>query len=89
MRKMMLSRFVGQAAEALEALTLDSDVASGFTLDRRNTMQTQSGGLRRIKAFATEAGVSVRTLHLYARALQSTGVKSGEPGVTFATLKAK
>ncbi len=30
-------------------------------------MQTQSGGLRRIKAFATEAGVSVRTLHLYDR----------------------
>jgi hypothetical protein len=32
---------------------------------------------------------TLRTLHLYARALQSTGVKSGEPGVTFATLKAK
>jgi DNA-binding transcriptional MerR regulator len=30
-------------------------------------MQTQSGRLRRIKAFATEAGVSVRTLHLYDR----------------------
>jgi DNA-binding transcriptional MerR regulator len=30
-------------------------------------MQTQSGPLRRIKAFATEAGVSVRTLHLYDR----------------------
>ena len=30
-------------------------------------MQTQSGRLRRIKAFSTEAGVSVRTLHLYDR----------------------
>lgn len=30
-------------------------------------MQTESGRLRRIKAFATEAGVSVRTLHLYDR----------------------
>ena len=30
-------------------------------------MQMQSGGLRRSKAFATEAGVSVRTLHLYDR----------------------
>ncbi|MGA2760107.1 MAG: MerR family transcriptional regulator [Candidatus Cybelea sp.] len=30
-------------------------------------MQTQSGELRRIKAFATDAGVSVRTLHLYDR----------------------
>ena len=30
-------------------------------------MQTQSGELRRSKAFATEAGVSVRTLHLYDR----------------------
>ena len=30
-------------------------------------MQTQSGGLRRIRAFATGAGVSVRTLHLYDR----------------------
>jgi MerR family transcriptional regulator, thiopeptide resistance regulator len=28
-------------------------------------MQTQPAGLRRIKAFATDAGVSVRTLHLY------------------------
>ncbi len=30
-------------------------------------MQMQSGGLRRSKAFATEAGVSVWTLHLYDR----------------------
>jgi MerR family transcriptional regulator, thiopeptide resistance regulator len=30
-------------------------------------MQGQSAGLRRIKAFATDAGVSVRTLHLYDR----------------------
>ena len=30
-------------------------------------MQTQSRRLRRIKAFSTEAGVSVRTLHLYDR----------------------
>lgn len=30
-------------------------------------MQTQSSRLRRIKAFSTEAGVSVRTLHLYDR----------------------
>jgi DNA-binding transcriptional MerR regulator len=30
-------------------------------------MQRQLGGLRRIKSFATEAGVSVRTLHLYDR----------------------
>jgi DNA-binding transcriptional MerR regulator len=30
-------------------------------------MHMQSGGLRRSKAFATEAGVSVRTLHLYDR----------------------
>jgi DNA-binding transcriptional MerR regulator len=36
-------------------------------LARRTTMQTQSGRLRRIKAFAIEAGVSVRTLHLYDR----------------------
>jgi DNA-binding transcriptional MerR regulator len=30
-------------------------------------MQMQNGQLRRIKAFSTEAGVSVRTLHLYDR----------------------
>lgn len=30
-------------------------------------MQTMNAGLRRIKAFATQAGVSVRTLHLYDR----------------------
>src|SRR5580700_1417259 len=66
MCKMMLSRLAGQAARTREA-RLAPTLRQALRSTERSTMQTEIGRLRRVKAFATEAGVSVRTLHLYDR----------------------
>src|SRR5579863_2620993 len=64
---MMLSRSIGQAAKLSKPRLLTPTLRQGLRSTEEMTMETQSGELRRIKAFATEAGVSVRTLHLYDR----------------------
>src|SRR5579863_5511178 len=64
---MMLSRSIGQAAKLSKPRLLTPTLRQGLRSTEEMTMETHSGELRRIKAFATEAGVSVRTLHLYDR----------------------
>ncbi len=56
------------AQKARDERGLDSDAASDPKLGReKETMETASANLRHVKAFADDAGVTVRTLHLYDR----------------------
>src|SRR5580692_4381889 len=66
-QKDAFSSWGASGRDALRLWRLTPTLRQGLRSTRKATMQMQNGQLRRIKAFATEAGVSVRTLHLYDR----------------------